>query len=633
MLELKSLSVQNLLSFGRVPTIVHFDDFDSLVVTAPNGAGKSALLSEALHFGLYGKPYRNCNLDDLVNRTNKKELLVKVTFKSGQDLYEVKRGIKPKIFEVWKNGSQLHENVSKKDFQSYLNDLIGIDYSIFSSLCMIDNTFYRPFMDLKLPEKREIVDKIFGLNMTTAMLVKAREYKTNLNQTIQTIDRDIIITKEKLKLANQFAKDRIAEEMERLSGEINGLVEEKDKTEALMKHHEAEYQRASDLFGNFKTNMLAPVESELARLNEESTPLIGNQRMFESEIQMVQRGRLDSEKIAEIFREITDHEHDVKTLTKQKSLIEQGKCPECGQEFHNQGETLVSIEESITKTTRMIYDKRKTIDLERSALIESKRASIVEIESKMKTLTASIVDAERRRKEMVDRGKSMQEKLNASELNIRASRTEFDRVDKTLARTRESYNKLRASGDKANAEIVAYETDLDVKQKDLARNQRMHHAMLEAEKILSDGGVRSYVLARYLPKFNETLRKYLTMMNAEFTFSFNKEFEDVVDDRYRSSFSYTSLSSGQKARVNFATTFAFMDFGEKRNDTKANFILLDEALENGLDEEGKQAILQIITKTLKKKAIVITHDSLVQEFFQKKLVIKKQGLFSKAEML
>lgn len=633
MLELKSVTVKNLLSFGNAPTTVNFEDFESLVVTAPNGAGKSALLSEALHFGLYGKPYRNCNLDDLVNRTNKKELLVEIQFKSGPDLYQIKRGIKPKIFEIWKNGDQLHENVSKKDFQVYLNELIGIDYSIFSSLCMVDNTFYRPFMDLKLAEKREIVDKIFGLNMTTSMLMKAREYKSNLTQTIYTIERDIAITQEKLKISMQFAKDRIAEETTRLVEEIASLTTERDKTEALLRHYEAEYQKSSDLFVSFKENQLVPVETELARLNETSTPLISEQRMFESEIQMIQRGRLDSETIATIFREIGEHEHDLKTYGKQKALIEQGKCPECGQEFHNREESLLALEENITKATRLVYDKRKTIDSERAAMIEIRRNSIADIDAKIKSVGASIEDAKRRLKELTDRVNGMKEKLTANDLNIRSTRTEFDRLEKTLAKTRESYEKLKSSGDKANAEITAYQTDLDVKQKDLVRNQRMQHAMMEAEKILSDGGVRSYVLARYLPKFNETLKKYLSMMGAEFTFSFNKEFEDVVDDRFRSSFSYSSLSSGQKSRVNFATTFAFMDFGEKRNDTKANFILLDEALENGLDDEGKQSILQIITKTLKKKAIVITHDTLVQEFFQRKLVIKKQGLFSKAEML
>jgi len=69
--EIKRLTIQNLLSFGNTETVIDFNGGLNLI-TGPNGAGKSSALLDAISFAWYDKPYRKINKTDLINRKNKK---------------------------------------------------------------------------------------------------------------------------------------------------------------------------------------------------------------------------------------------------------------------------------------------------------------------------------------------------------------------------------------------------------------------------------------------------------------------------------------------------------------------------------------------------------------------------------
>lgn len=67
----------------------------------PNGSGKTTFL-DAVVFALFGKPYRNINIPQLVNSVNQKECLVEINFDIGGSEYRVVRGLAPKILKSLK---------------------------------------------------------------------------------------------------------------------------------------------------------------------------------------------------------------------------------------------------------------------------------------------------------------------------------------------------------------------------------------------------------------------------------------------------------------------------------------------------------------------------------------------------
>ena len=62
---------KNFLSTGNSFTEVDLNRHANVLIVGENGAGKSTIL-DALHFALYGKPFRRVKKDQLINSVNRR---------------------------------------------------------------------------------------------------------------------------------------------------------------------------------------------------------------------------------------------------------------------------------------------------------------------------------------------------------------------------------------------------------------------------------------------------------------------------------------------------------------------------------------------------------------------------------
>ncbi len=108
-LHFHSIRFKNFLSVGNDWATFPLDREAFTVIVGENGAGKSTLI-DALLYALYNKPFRKINLGQLINTFNKKQLLVEIVFTIGADTYVVRRGQKPKVFEIYKNKELIPED-------------------------------------------------------------------------------------------------------------------------------------------------------------------------------------------------------------------------------------------------------------------------------------------------------------------------------------------------------------------------------------------------------------------------------------------------------------------------------------------------------------------------------------------
>ena len=91
--KLKTLKFKNVLSYGNY--ISEFDFTKGMnLISAKNGSGKTTIL-EALSFCLFGKPYRDIKIAELVNRKNRKGLYTEISFDIDSDNYEITRTLSP----------------------------------------------------------------------------------------------------------------------------------------------------------------------------------------------------------------------------------------------------------------------------------------------------------------------------------------------------------------------------------------------------------------------------------------------------------------------------------------------------------------------------------------------------------
>ena len=137
MIKFNKVKWKNFLSTGNSFTEIDLNKNKSTLIVGPNGCGKSTML-DAVSFGLFGKPHRSINKQQLVNSINGKECVVEVNFSIGQSVYNVIRGIKPNTFEIWRDGTMINQSSHAKEYQKILEqNILKLNHKSFHQIVVL----------------------------------------------------------------------------------------------------------------------------------------------------------------------------------------------------------------------------------------------------------------------------------------------------------------------------------------------------------------------------------------------------------------------------------------------------------------------------------------------------------------
>ena len=162
MIRFEKIRWRNLLSTGNNWTEVDLCSKSTTVIIGTNGAGKSTIL-DALTFVLFNKPFRKINKSQLLNSTNEKDCSVEIDFSIGSTNWFIRRGMKPNIFEIHRNGQMLNQSSSVNDQQKWLEqNVLKMNYKSFTQIVILGSSAFVPFMQLTGANRREVL-KIFWI--------------------------------------------------------------------------------------------------------------------------------------------------------------------------------------------------------------------------------------------------------------------------------------------------------------------------------------------------------------------------------------------------------------------------------------------------------------------------------------
>lgn len=233
MINIKKIVAKNLMSVGNVPIELTLNTHKHNLITGKNGSGKSTILIEALTYALFGKPYRSINLPQLVNTTNKKGMEVKIDFEIDGIEYTIKRGIGPKVFEIYKDGQIIEEDASTGDYQSYLETkILQMSIKTFKQIVVLGTAGFTPFMQLKPAQRREVTEDVLDMQTISIMAAKNKERLSILNSDILQAEHNIqLLTQKKemlqrLQAETQSANDAAIEEQYDLIRGLTSLMTE-----------------------------------------------------------------------------------------------------------------------------------------------------------------------------------------------------------------------------------------------------------------------------------------------------------------------------------------------------------------------------------------------------------------------
>ena len=134
---------------------------------------------------------------------------------------------------------------------------------------------------------------------------------------------------------------------------------------------------------------------------------------------------------------------------------------------------------------------------------------------------------------------------------------------------------------------------------------------LEAVKfVMSEEGVKSYIVKKILQIFNTKLAYYLKKMDANCICVFNEYFEENILDDKGKECSYFNFSGAERKNIDLACLFTFMDIRRLQGDVSFNFSIYDELFDSSLDEKGVELVINILKERVEKYkecAMVISH--------------------------
>ena len=228
MIIFKKIRWMNFLSTGNAFTEIQLDKEQTTLIVGDNGAGKSTLL-DALSFVLYSKPFRKINKPQLINSINKKDLVVEVEFNIGPASYKIVRGLKPAIFEVYKNGALLNQDADTRDYQDILEkQILKLNHKSFCQVVVLGSASFVPFMQLTAQARREVIEDLLDIQIFSTMNSLLKQRVTDNNTALLVIDKDIEMTSERIRMQqihNEAMQKNVEEQLDRYRAELRSITD------------------------------------------------------------------------------------------------------------------------------------------------------------------------------------------------------------------------------------------------------------------------------------------------------------------------------------------------------------------------------------------------------------------------
>lgn len=580
-IDFKKIRFKNILSYGNKLTELTFSKGLNLI-KAQNGSGKSSIL-DAINFALFGKPFRNIKIQELINKFNGKDLLVDIEFSIGNDNYEIIRGLKPNVFGLKKNGEEVESLSSKKLNQEEIDKLLGINERLFKNIVGIAVTNNKPFLTMSQYDKRTLIESIFNIDVLGDM---SKEVKKR-----NTCDK----TEQKIKITELGSCTTSIDEHKNYISKITDYITRFDES------NNAQIKALED--NNVEMN------SKLIKCN--SNIDIGLKKINELE---VSSKTFNDDDISSVSKEIGAVEHEISRIKKTLATIGDNKfCPICNSEL-DEGHAAEHIKQLNQDKNKLENEKLPKLKESEKALLQAKeefnktKNLIVQIQSKINEVEFNKKTIE---KQIVSNNAEI-EKLKNKTCDFST-----DEYEQKLKELEENQNTLNTELDTLNHRI-----DVDTK-------------LIE---ILGDEGLRMFFFKKLLPILNQRINIYLKKfeMNAELEFNSAME-ETIKTGKFEQN--YNQFSGGEKARIDIAILLSFFDISKIISNWSCSLLMIDEVLDSGVDSNGTEQFIStlynVISENDKNIGIYLISHKLaeVQVNWNEVIQVEKKSLFSELKVV
>jgi len=559
---------KNFLSTGNTWTEFQLDRNANTLVIGENGSGKSTVL-DALCFGLFNRAFRKINKPQLVNSVNERGMLVEVEFSVGQREYKIVRGYKPRLFEIWQNGTMIDQTAKDADYQEELEkNILGLNYTSFTQIIVLGSSTFIPFMQLPGSSRRDVIEDLLDLKIFTSMNVLLKEKIQTNKENLKEIRHNIKLEKEKLAVHKKYLEEIHNKNQER----IDKLNDEIENSESSIFRLEADIER-----NNSKVDELRETIKDEKTVNKKLQDILKIESQFEDKTKKLKK--------------------DIKFYQ------DNDNCPTCEQQISSVIKTtkIRESEEKIQQVVDAVDKLQLELDKQNQRLLD-----IMEVNKEIQEYLEKVSDSNNQISALNKFIKKIRKDIDAevdNETNIEEESIEIDKINDCI-----NSNEGLKEEHLNEAQLLGVAADL-----------------------LKDKGIKTQIVRQYVPVMNKLINKYLAAMEFFVSFDLDENFEETIRSRHRDKFSYSSFSEGEKMRIDLALLLTWRAIAKMKNSTNTNLLILDEVFDASLDTNGCDEFLKLLNELGKgTNVFVISHKGdVLQDKFRSVIKFEKHKNFSR----
>jgi DNA repair exonuclease SbcCD ATPase subunit len=578
MIHIKNLTVKNFMSVGNSTQAIDFDRKDLTLVLGENldlggdgsrnGTGKTTIIN-ALSYSLYGQALSNIRKDNLVNKTNNKNMLVSLDFSVGGKDYRIERGRKPNLLRFFVNNQEQvvtdEAQGDSRETQDAIEQTLGLSHDMFKHILAL-NTYTEPFLSLKANDQRTIIEQLLGITMLSERADKIKEHNRATKEGI---------TQEEFRIrAVQEANKRIEEQIESLK---------RRQTLWTTKHD----QDITELEKALKALQNIQIEDEITAHTYHKA--WDQKRKDINEL---------SGQISRVKLDIGQEEKLAAKLSKEIETLENHECHTCGQAFHD------SKHQQVLESKKAELATARQSGQEFSTLL-----------SELETAHNSLGVLGKPPKMFYDRESDAvhhQATLSNLEQQIAAKQTETDPYAEQIEEMQQQA-----------LQEVTYDA-----LNEFTRLQEHQDFLL---KLLTskDSFIRKKIIEQNLSYLNARLTYYLDRVGLPHTVVFQNDLTVSIEELGRE-LDFDNLSRGERNRLILSMSWAFRDVFESLYQP-INLLFIDEMIDNGLDTAGVEnalALLKHMSRERHKSIWLVSHRDELAGRVENILKVVKEGGFT-----
>ena len=533
-----------------------------------NGTGKTTLVN-ALSYGVYGNALTNIRKDNLINKTNGKNMLVTVDFEYNGSQYRIERGRRPNVFRFLRDGIDLNNTDvdeaqgEMRQTQVEVDSVIGMTHSMFKHVVAL-NTYTEPFLSMRANDQRELIEELLGI---TELSRKAEALKDVIKETKDEIKEEEYSLKSKEDANSRILKN--INDIERRSR----IWQEKHDNEL------SELEKGLDSLSHVDIKQEIANHQLLKEYTEKKSKLDETNRWIDSI-------NTDNDKLDKLINRV---ELDIENLKNHK-------CFACGQELHD--------------------DKQEEILREKEELLGETRSGLLENNSKLKEYEKIISEVG----ELSSPPEVFYENLNDAYEHQNSVSVLKEQIE-TKKKQEDPYTEQIAEMRESSLE------ELDYSKMNALNSYREHQDFLMKLLTNKDSFIRKKIIDQNLSYLNQRLEFYLDKLGLPHEVKFMSDLTVEITELGRE-LDFDNLSRGERNRLILGLSWSFRDIFESLYST-VNVLFVDELIDSGMDTNGVESSLAVLKKMQRDRGrsiFLISHrDELYGRVTNVLNVIKENG--------